>query len=149
MKEIYGNAWSLAKDFDVLCITTNGMVKNNGDAVMGRGIAAQFKTKYPFGPAILGDKIKRNGNVYQPIMWNDTITYTSFPVKHLWMQKADLKLIEQSALALREDALKNRDKKFLLPRPGCGNGSLNWKDVKPLIENILPDNVYIVHFEKD
>lgn len=149
MKEVFGNAWQLGKDYDFICITTNGMVKNNGEAVMGRGIAAQFKTKYPFGPAILGAKINKNGNIYQPIMWNDQVTFMSFPVKHHWAEKADFDLIVKSTLALREHALKEKNKKFLLPRPGCGNGSLNWNDVKQKIEDLLPDNVFVVHFEKD
>ena len=149
MIEVYGNAWELAENYDVLCITTNGMVKNNGECVMGRGIAYQFKTKYPFAPKILGDKIKQNGNIFQAIMWNDDITYVAFPVKHHWSEAADFNLIKKSANALACLANEAPDKKFLLPRPGCGNGRQDWEVVKPIISDILPDNVHVVHFSKE
>lgn len=148
MKEVYGNAWELAKDYDVLCITTNGMVKKDGECVMGRGIAAQFKARYPFGPKILGDKIRENGNIVQAIMWNDEITYMAFPTKHFWYENSDIELIERSASSLALKARAMPERKFLLPRPGCSNGKLEWKDVKPVIENILPDNVYIVSYQE-
>lgn len=94
MKEIYGNAWELlcTGEYDALCITTNGMVKKNGECVMGRGIAAQFKKYYPFAPKILGDKIIANGNIFQPIIWNDAFTFFAFPVKHHWAECADINL---------------------------------------------------------
>lgn len=117
---------------------------------MGRGIAAQFKTKYPFAPKILGEKIKKNGNILQPIMWNNEITYMAFPVKHHWKEEADLELIFRSAVSLKHKACSMPEKKFLLPRPGCGNGRLKWDDVKSVLESVLlPDNVCIVHFRKD
>lgn len=149
MKEVFGNAWELAKDYDVLCITTNGMVKKDGECVMGRGIAAEFKARYPFGPKILGDKIKANGNVLQPIMWNEEITYMAFPVKHHWAEAADMELIYKSSCELASKARAMSDKKFLLPRPGCGNGRMDWEKVKSMIEGILPDNVHIVHFQEN
>ena len=150
MKEVYGNAWELAKDYDVLCITTNGMVKKNGECVMGRGIAAQFKNMYPFAPRILGNKIKKSGNILQPIMWNDEITYMAFPVKHHWAEEADLELIFRSAVSLKHKANSMPEKKFLLPRPGCGNGRLKWRGVKETLESVLlPDNVHVVHFRED
>lgn len=149
MREIYGNAWDLLEsgEYSTLCITTNGAVNRFGECVMGRGIAQQFKRRYPFAPKILGDKIKEYGNIFQSIMWNEEVTFFAFPVKHIWNQKADLNLIRKSCYGLREYALLNKDKKILLPRPGCGNGQLDWKEVSFFISDILPDNVYIVHFE--
>lgn len=145
MLEVFGNVWELMKNYDVVCITTNGMVKKNGECVMGRGIACQFKIRYPFAPKILGDKINKNGNILQPIMWNEDITFMAFPTKHKWFEKSDLNLIYQSALDLASIALASPDKKILLPKPGCSNGGLDWKDVKPIID-FLPDNVHIVDF---
>lgn len=149
MQEIYGNAWDLmlSGEYAALCITTNGAINRFGECVMGRGIAQQFKIRYPFAPKILGDKIKENGNIFQPIMWNEDITYFAFPVKHIWNQKADINLIRKSCYDLREYALNNPNKKILLPRPGCGNGMLSWLDVRSFIKEILPENVCIVHFE--
>ena len=65
MKEIYGDAWELfySGQFDVLFITTNGTIKKDGKAVMGRGIAAEAKSKYPSIPSKLGELLGMGGNV--------------------------------------------------------------------------------------
>jgi len=39
----------------------------------------------------------------------------------------------------------NIDCKIFLPRPGCGAGELEWKDVKPLLE-VLPDKYFVCTF---
>ena len=121
------------------------MVKKNGDCVMGRGIASAFKTKYPFAPKILGDKIKENGNIVQKIMWNDDIIFMAFPTKHNWFENSNIDLIAKSAEQLNKFAAENPDLKILLPRPGCGNGGLDWKDVKPVLNSLL-SNIYVVDY---
>ena len=148
MKEIYGDAWELASEFDVLFITTNGTIKKNGQAVMGRGIAKQASLRYPILPHVLGAKIKHRGNVPSALLERGRGSLWSFPVKHEWQQTADINLIINSCHRVLKE-FKGVEGKFLLPRPGCGNGHLNWKDVKPIIENILDDRFYIVHFEEE
>lgn len=147
MKEVTGNLWDLPAD--ALCITTNGFVKSNGKAVMGRGCALEAKQRYPQIDWYLGQFIKQYGNVPVCIKSNDpTPPYIfSFPVKHVWWEAADLQLIEQSARELMKilDALP-QIKTILLPRPGCGNGKLKWEDVKKVIEPILDDRVMVVTF---
>ncbi len=41
------NLWDADADNVLLCITTNGYVKNNGECVMGRGCALEAKTRWP------------------------------------------------------------------------------------------------------
>lgn len=50
MKEVYGDIWEYHKQGYWIVITTNGFVKKNGCAVMGRGVAKQAVTKYPSLP---------------------------------------------------------------------------------------------------
>lgn len=127
----------------VVCITTNGTVKANGEAVMGRGCAWEAKQRWPWLPKYLGDSIKEIGNLVQE--FRDPPNLITFPVKHHWMQQADLELIERSARRLKEDIADFApNKTFMLPRPGCGNGRLTWFQVKPMLEPILPDNVWII-----
>lgn len=145
MLEIYGNAWELRKQGFSLCLTTNGARNKLGECVMGRGIALQMKQKCPMFPKLLGDTIAKRGNIVHKFIFGNGIVY-SFPVKHHWAQQADINLIQTSCLMLMSKLQPNE--KVLLPRPGCGNGHLNWTDVKPIIEKLLDDRVYIVHYSK-
>lgn len=146
MLEANGNLFELAKG-GVLCITTNGFVKKNGDAVMGRGCAKQASQRWPDFPKILGSSIKENGNIpsvrfgvsgYQAVV--------AFPVKHNWWERADLELIAESAERLRNTAEALGWSRVFVPRPGCGNGGLRWEDVKPVLEPYFDDRFVIVDF---
>ena len=61
MLEEKGNLWEL--DGDARCITTNGTIKNDGRAVMGRGVALQAATLYPTLSLELGQFLNDYGNV--------------------------------------------------------------------------------------
>ena len=141
MKTVFGDIWKYSAD--IICITTNGTIKNNGEGVMGAGIALQAKKKNLDLPAILGNTLKIYGNHFCEFK-----NYAFFPVKHNWWEKADLELIERSALELANFANLNADKIYVLPRPGCGNGGLKWEEVKEIIELILPDNVHVIDLSK-
>ncbi len=60
MKEYVGDIWQSGAD--VICVTTNGVLRKNGDLVMGAGIALEAKKRYPRLPAFLGGCVKRCGN---------------------------------------------------------------------------------------
>jgi len=55
-------------------------------------------------------------------------------------------LIRQSARQLVEMADKFGWGSVVLPRPGCGNGGLDWDDVRPILEAILDDRFTVVTF---
>lgn len=139
MLEAKGNLWTYEAAFR--CITTNGTVKKNGEAVMGRGCALEAAQDRPNLPKILGCKLDLTGN---HVYWLDADIY-SFPVKHHWRESASLDLIEQSAYEL--DAIINSNFTVVLPRPGCGNGRLDWEiNVKPLIAPILDDRFTVITY---
>ena len=145
MMEVFGNLWVMEADYR--CITTNGTVKRNGEAVMGRGVALQAAKMDKGLAARLGASIKAHGNHVRPIAFNLTCQpelLIAFPVKHYWWERADLALIERSANELAEFAAQRPNKTFLLPRPGCGNGGLLWDDVREVLEPILPPHVWVV-----
>lgn len=160
MRQAKGNM--LYMEGDALCITTNGFVKANGECVMGKGIAKSMATAFPYLPKLLGDAIRQNGNCTQQLTVINNMHVIAFPVKHSsaisdgtnyvshkhfpvgssvpgWALKADLALIEQSALQLVELINKTDCQRVLLPRPGCGAGELNWKDVEPILLKIFDD----------
>lgn len=136
MIEVTGELWLYPADYH--CITTNGFVKNNGEAVMGRGCALEAKLRHPDLPLALGTHIKKYGNI--PYLYNDDII--TFPVKHNWWEKADINLIEESASFIYE--FLGDDETIVIPRPGCGNGQLEWTDVKKVLDLIFTDDRFVV-----
>ena len=150
MKEITGELWDYyGKENFVVCITTNGTVKKNGEAVMGRGCAKEATERLPRIAKRLGASLNTIGlQFFEPVNlgneWTDPIAL--FPVKYNWWEQADLELIKKSASQLRDRALAWPNCTYILPRPGCGNGRLTWDQVKPVID-FLPDNVWVISKE--
>lgn len=149
MREAFGDLWTMRAD--AVCITTNGYVTTAGRGVMGRGVAAQAKRRFPGIDKALGEALTKNGNHVQIIAWwGDGVALVAFPVKHVWRDAADLGLIRRSCAELVVLADNPRGKagrtweRILLPRPGCGNGRLRWEDVSPIVEPLLDDRVVIV-----
>lgn len=143
-----GNIWDFyKKDPEAyICITTNGFVKTNGECVMGAGVAKEAKEKFRSDgfSQMVGKIIKNSGNnVY---MLTEYRIFT-FPTKHNWFENSDIELIKKSAKQLVEYINEFKIPRVYLPRPGCGNGKLKWKDVKPAIEPILDDRILIVSKE--
>lgn len=113
-----------------LVITTNGYVNSRGEAVMGRGCARQVKDLYPGFAKRLGRELLSSGNHVRYFPREGIIT---FPVKHDWHQRADLLLIARSFIELYQMLHRISDiRQLWMPRPGCGNGGLDWNTVKPL-----------------
>lgn len=149
MIEVTGNLWMYPADVRV--ITTNGTIKKNGECVMGRGCAAEAKQMFPWLPKMLGDDIKARGNRphhFKPSDYREDIW--TFPVKHNWMEKADLELIRASAQYLANIFSHPEESETIvvLPRPGCGNGQLKWEDVKPILAPILDDRFHVITFKE-
>jgi len=151
VKQATGNLWTFPAD--ARCITTNGATRQDGQAVMGRGVAAQAKERWPMLPAVLGVHLRQHGNHVQLLMSPETIQppfddmahILAFPVKHHWRQPADLDLIKRSCGELMELADRIGLRSIALPRPGCGNGRLDWAEVGPAIAPLLDDRVTIVY----
>ena len=172
MKEIKGDLWDI--ECDALCVSTNGFIKSNGENVMGRGCAKQAAEFFPEIPKLLGDRIKKYGNVVSMLRHYEGVAILSFPVKpeintymnnksevvkHMhsrykigdqvpgWACVAELSIIEQSAKQLVEMADRHGWEKVLIPFVGAGHGELRWKDVKPVLDKILDDRFHAVTFK--
>ncbi len=149
MIEIKGDIFAQT-DADAICVTTNGVVKANGELVMGRGIAQQFAERYPNLPRILGDLVSSDtywnkGNHVHGIIYGlEPYSLVSFPTKENWKDPSQLWLVQRSAKELVAYADKMGWKKIVLTRPGCGLGGLEWTDVKKVIGPILDDRFYII-----
>jgi len=168
MKLLRGNLFTQVAD--AICVTTNGAVKTNGDAVTGRGCALEATRLWPALPRLLGQHLQRAGN-HVTVLLPGPPAVVSFPVKpacaifdgrnairHMashytigsripgWACTADPALIERSALELVDLANDKQWSAVVLPRPGCGAGELAWHDIAPLLQRILDDRFVSVSF---
>ena len=99
MKQIVGNIFDPTLGADAICVTTNGIVKANGELVMGAGIAKQFAERYPGLALYLGIRVTHKGNqvIGTRPEGAGSIWVFSFPTKHHWRDQSDITLIQQSA----------------------------------------------------
>jgi len=111
----------------------------NCDGYMGKGIAYQFKLKYPYNNDIY-EKACKNGN----FKIGDILLHeeqdkiiVNFPTKDHWRNKSKIEFIEKGLLRLVEIIEDKNIKSISIPPLGCGNGGLKWEIVKPIIENKL------------
>jgi hypothetical protein len=70
----------------------------------------------------------------------------SFPIKHHWHESADPALIRRSANQLLALATKFGYCQDVIMRPGCGNGSLRWMDVRAIFAELLDDRFSVITF---
>lgn len=146
MIEQAGDLWDAWVEGHWIAITTNPTRDRYGKLVMGRGCALEAKQRFPDLPKFLGDWCRDNGNV--PTAHFKYRLFT-FPVKHHWRERADLALIVTSARRLvtfARQLLPLYPKIFPLftVRPGCGNGGLQWPEVRSALAPILNDDFVIV-----
>lgn len=140
------------RSFEAVCVTTNGIVKNNGDAVMGAGIAKECANLFPDIPRKLGNALTAGGNrVYDlglVFRHNREFRLYSFPTKSHWKEDSDINLIRKSCVELSMECSRSGIMKCYLPKPGCNNGHLDWESVvKPVISEILDDRFVVIDRE--
>lgn len=122
---------------DAVCVTTNGIVKKNGEAVMGAGIAKEANIRYNVARE-LGNKLHKSGN-HCYIIGKADKAIVSFPTKNNWADDSSIELIEQSCHEIKQLADQNNWTRILLPMVGCGCGHLNSNTVRSLMSTILDD----------
>lgn len=149
MKIIQRDLFNFIGEADCICVTTNGIVKNNGELVMGAGIAKAISKKYPNIAKILGGKVKATGKniVFKGVEAKDNKgTYIlSFPTKNDYRDKSSLELIRTSAIRLKYLADVHELKNIVLPCPGIGCGGLDMKEVVELLGTIFDERFTIVY----
>ncbi|MDP2953740.1 MAG: hypothetical protein Q8O76_10540 [Chloroflexota bacterium] len=141
MLELQGNIWDYHARGHSIIITTNGAVDGGKRAIMGRGVALEAAQKYPDLPALLGQHLRTVGNV--PAYFDEYKLFT-LPTKHHWVGKSDIPLIQDSLRYLIDLAEAVGSWPLYMVRPGCGNGQLDWAEVKPKIASMLDDRFVVV-----
>ena len=137
------NIWDAHDAGHWVAITTNGDVRRDGCLVMGRGVARQAVEKYPAIQGLLGSKVRTHGN---HVHYISSFKLFSFPVKHSGRDpQADLELVGRSARELcRMLTVLSDIPVVYLPKPGCGNGRLDWAAVRSVLREAIPGRRYIV-----
>ena len=129
-------------DVDAIVNTVNCV------GVMGKGIALQFRNKWPenyraYEAACKAKEVRlgrvfvfNSGGLLKP---NYII---NFPTKNHWRGKSSLESIRDGLKDLVAQVRHLRIRSIAVPPLGCGNGGLEWSEVRPLIEGAfaeLPD----------
>lgn len=106
----------------------------NTEGVMGKGLAFQFKKKYPNNYEIYKTKCKNNefyvGSDLVYTVENDNKYIINFPTKESWRKPSKLSYIAIGLKKLEEFISKNKINSIAIPPLGAGNGGLNWSDVE-------------------
>ena len=130
---------------DMLSAETEALVNTvNTVGVMGKGIALQFKDQYPNNFAAYHAACKAKqvevGKMFvfeeQPMIGDKKIII-NFPTKKDWKHKSKIEYVESGLKDLAKVIEERRIKSIAMPPLGCGNGGLDWGDVKVLIEKYL------------
>lgn len=111
----------------------------NCEGFMGKGIAYQFKLKFPENNKDYVNACKRGdlriGKLH--FFFENGKTIINFPTKDKWREKSLISYIVKGLDELTVILPKLNVKKIAMPPLGCGNGGLNWGEVKPIIEERL------------
>lgn len=143
MREQGINLWDAYAAERWVCITTNGVIKQNGEAVMGAGVAEEAALRFPELPKLLGQYLAKYGN---RVFWFPEWRLITFPTKKHFKWPSQIGLIKTSAEQLVELCNKRGlEGPIYLPRPGCGKGRLDWNDVRKHLEPILDDRFIVVY----
>ncbi|MBX3376893.1 MAG: macro domain-containing protein [Phycisphaeraceae bacterium] len=117
----------------------------NTVGVMGKGIALQFKKAFPENFEVYARACEAGEVQPGKMLTVDLNRLTNprfiinFPTKRDWKHKARLKDIEAGLPALIEEVRRLQITSIAVPPLGCGNGGLDWREVRPLIETAFAE----------
>ena len=121
----------------ILDSTTQTVVNTvNCVGVMGKGIALSYKEREPEMFKAYKDicerKLLQPGKLW---LWKSSTPWIlNFPTKVHWRRPSKLEWIEAGLAKFVAAYEAQGIREISFPRLGCGNGGLDWADVKPLME---------------
>lgn len=125
----------------------------NTVGVMGKGLAAAFKERFP----VMFDEYKHvcKNDLLQPgssWLWKGPEQWVlNFATKKHWRNPSKLEYVRDGLDEFRQKYEQSGIREIAFPRLGCGNGGLDWDVVRPLMVDKLHDLpivVFIHDFEK-
>jgi O-acetyl-ADP-ribose deacetylase (regulator of RNase III) len=129
---------------NILEARTEALVNTvNTVGVMGKGIALQFKRAFPENYLFYTRACER-GEVQPGRMlvfetgWMSPPRYIiNFPTKRHWRSPSRIEDVETGLHSLVQEITSRRIRSIALPPLGCGNGGLDWNEVRPRIEQAV------------
>jgi O-acetyl-ADP-ribose deacetylase (regulator of RNase III) len=117
----------------------------NTVGVMGKGIALQFKRAFPanfkaYESAVrMGEVALGRVFVFQTGSYESPKYILNFPTKKHWRSRSRIEDIKDGLADLRRVLEEYEIHSVAVPPLGCGQGGLEWSEVRPLIEEALSD----------
>lgn len=107
--------------------------------VMGKGLAHAFKNRepemYKSYKRICDERILIPGKLW---LWRGKSNWIlNFPTKFHWRDPSRIEWIEQGLEKFVSAYAAQRIAEASFPKLGCGNGNLDWTEVRPLMEHYL------------
>ena len=135
-------------DGEDMFATRRDMLVNpvNCVGVMGKGLAATFKQRYPgnfaaYAAACAQGRVTPGRMLYtvnpDPDAWPRFIV--NFPTKRHWRDRSRIGDVRAGLDDLARVIVETGSRSVAVPALGCGLGGLLWADVRPLVENALGD----------
>lgn len=125
----------------------------NTVGIMGKGIALQFKNKFPNNFKLYFNACKNKevkvGQLLvteEQALLADKKIIINFPTKTNWRLPSEYQYIEAGLTELVKFIKMKNIKSIAIPPLGAGNGDLDWNKVKKILENYLTDvecDIYI------
>lgn len=129
----------------------------NTVGVMGKGVALQFKKRYPDNFNSYLKAIEDNnidiGKLFvtnAPSLFHKYII--NFPTKKHWRHPSKYEYVEKGMIDLIRIIEEKDIRSVAIPPLGAGNGKLDWRKVKPIIEKYaqkLPDVEFLIFVPQD
>jgi O-acetyl-ADP-ribose deacetylase (regulator of RNase III) len=122
--------------------------------VMGKGIAKEFKDRdlkmFEAYKKICAEKKLEPGKLW---LWRGSPSWIlNFPTKKHWKNSSKIEWIEAGLQKFVASYEAQGITEISFPRLGCGNGGLDWEEVRPLMEHYLSDlpmSVYVHDYTVD
>ena len=120
----------------------------NTVGVMGKGIALEFKNRYPQMFEKYKTACEKHALTIGKLMLVSAPDHMLllFPTKENWRYPSKLSYIEQGLKRFCDNYAQRGITSIAFPKLGCGNGELDWNEVRHLMERYLknlPIDVYI------
>lgn len=117
----------------------------NTVGVMGKGLALQFKEKFPENYRLYREACQQGmfhvGEMFVTLS-NDLMgkkIIINFPTKTTWREPSNYQYIENGLVALKKEIVSRGIKSIAIPPLGSRNGGLDWNRVRVMIESALSD----------